>query len=241
MPNLTDFIQKLKKRPFCSVVVLAAGSSTRAGRDKLFYPLQGIPVLARSLQVFQQSEAVDEIILVTRADHIPEAADLCEKYGIVKARKILCGGATRAESALVGVSETNTRAELIAIHDGARPFVTEELLAALIHDALLYQAAVPGVPLRDTIKHVEKGAAVSTVPRDETMAVQTPQVFRADLIKGALTQAVKQGLPITDDCSAVEAMGYSVRMTPGSAENIKITLPVDFCLADAILEMRKEK
>jgi len=241
MPDFSNLMKKIKKRPFCSVVVVAAGSSTRAGRDKLFYPLRDIPVLARTLQLFQNAGSVNEIILVMREDRLTEAARLCDEYGLTKVVKVLCGGETRAESALAGVSEADPKADLIAIHDGARPFVTEELLEALIHNALLYKASAPFMALRDTVKHIEKDWAVCTVPRDETMAVQTPQVFHADLIKAALTSAVQRELPITDDCSAVEAMGFSVHVTPGTPENIKLTMPIDFRLAEAILEEMEHK
>ena len=240
MSKFSKLIHKITKRPFCSVVVVAAGSSTRAGRDKLFYSLGGTPVLAHTLQVFENCPQVNEIILVMREDRIPEAAELCRQYGLQKVKKILCGGATRTESALSGVSETDPKADLIAIHDGARPFVTEELMQALIHDAVLYHAAAPGLPLRDTLKHVEKDTAVFTVPRAETVAIQTPQVFQADLIKAALSSAVEKKLEITDDCSAVEAMGFSVHVTPGSEENIKITLPIDFMLAETIRKTREQ-
>lgn len=240
MSKLSDLIRKAKKRHFCSAVIVAAGASARAGRDKLFTELGGMPVLARTLSVFEACGGVDEVIVVTREDKIIEVADLCRAYGLNKVVKILCGGETRLHSALAGVSETNPRAELIAIHDGARPFVTPEVIEQAIHAALLYKAAAPAVSVKDTLKQVESDFAVSTVPRAETKAVQTPQVFQAALIKAALTNAVNREIDVTDDCAAAELLGVRVRLIPGSEENIKITTPLDFKLADAILESRQK-
>ena len=235
-----QLIKKLKKRPFCSAVVAAAGSSTRAGRDKLFSLLGGESVLARTLRVLDDSEWIDEIIVVTRPEKIPEAAELCRACGIVKVTKILCGGETRTQSVLCGVSETDRRAELIAVHDGARPLVTEKIIEDAVHAAVLYQAAAPAVPVKDTVKRADKGVVSETLPRDEIFAVQTPQIFCADLIKAALTKAVQDGAAPTDDCMAVEALGVPVHLTQGSEENIKITTPPDFRLAELILESRQE-
>ena len=153
---------------------------------------------------------------------------------------MLAGGATRVESALVGVSEAAPKASLIAIHDGARPLVTAELIERTVLAAKEHYAAVPVIPSTDTLKAVDgKGFVIGTVDRSTTFRVQTPQVFRADFIKGALTRAMEKNLPLTDDCSAIEMMGVRTMTVPGDEDNIKLTTPRDMILAEAILKARE--
>lgn len=240
MRSLVKVIRKVKKRPFCSMVVVAAGASLRAGTDKLFTDLEGMPVLAWTLSALEDCPDVDEIVIVTRQEKIVEAAGLCRTYGISKATKVVCGGETRTHSALAGVSETDPQAEVIAIHDGARLLVTPELASRVIHAAVLYHAAVPGIPVKDTIKRAEEHQVTETLDRAQLTAVQTPQAFQADLIKAALAGAVQRELAVTDDSAAAEALGIPVRLVPGDEENIKLTTPLDFQVAAAILKMRRE-
>ena len=228
------------KTPRCAAVIVAAGSSERMGSDKLTAQLGGMPVLARTLRAFENCAMITEIVVVTRADRIEEIAALCKEYGISKASKVLSGGATRVESALVGVSEVDSRRGLIAIHDGARPLVTCELIERTVLAAKEHYAAVPVIPSTDTLKAVDgKGFVVGTVDRATTFRVQTPQVFKADFIKGALTKAMEKNLPLTDDCSAVEMMGVKTVTVPGDEDNIKLTTPRDMILAEAILKARE--
>ena len=240
MKLFTGLFQEKESEPHCSAVIVAAGSSERMGSDKLGAMLGAIPVLARTLRVFEACPLVDEIIVVTRADRIEEIAELCQSYGVSKVSKVLAGGATRVESALVGASETRQGASLIAIHDGARPLVTVELIERTIRAAKEHYAAVPVIPSTDTLKAVDrKGFVVGTVDRASTMRVQTPQVFKADFIKGALTKAMEKKLPLTDDCSAVEMMGVKTITVPGDEDNIKLTTPRDMIFAEAILKARE--
>ena len=238
--KLSDLIRK-KSRPFCSVVIVAAGSSTRMGEDKLMMPLLGVPVLARSILAFDRSPLIDEIIIVTLSEKIVPVSQLCRDHGVEKVTKILVGGETRTVSALAGLSEIDSRARVAAIHDGARPLVTDEIIKAVLHEAVLNKAAAPAVPLKDTVKIVKDGVVVRTPDRTGLAAVQTPQAFWPDIIKGALTDAINHGRTITDDCSAVEALGVPVHLTAGSYENIKITTPDDISAAEAILTGRGER
>ncbi len=208
------------------------------GEDKLMLDLCGMPVLARTLQALQRCTCLSEIVVVTQPEKIVAVAKLCRDYGITLATKILSGGTTRAESALIGLSEINPRAALAAIHDGARPLVTQEVVEGAVDAARRCLAAAPAVPVKDTVKLAENGVVAETPDRNRTMAVQTPQVFQPDVIKGALTYAIEQEIPITDDCSAVEILGVEVCLTPGDEENIKITTPLDLSLAEAILQRR---
>ena len=240
--KLAELLREPEKEPHCSAVIVAAGSSQRMGSDKLTAELVGMPVLARTLKVFENCGLVDEIVVVTRADRIEEIAELCRKYGISKAVKVLAGGKTRVESALVGVSEVRPNCARIAIHDGARPLVTVELIERTVRAAKEYYAAVPVIPSTDTLKIVdEKGFVTGTVDRASTFRVQTPQVFKADFIKGALTRAMEKNLPLTDDCSAMEMMGVKTMTVPGDEDNIKLTTPRDMLIAEAIVRAREGK
>lgn len=235
------FKRKDEEAPKCSAVIVAGGSSQRMGTDKLMVNLGALPVLVRTLQVFQRSEFVEEIVVVTRAELLEQVAGLVKEYDLSKVSRVVCGGKTRVESALAGVSEVDRKARLIAIHDAARPLVTEDVILRTVYAARDYNAAVPAVSSADTLKAVdEKGFVVGTVDRESTVRVQTPQIFRAELIKGALTKAVRDTLPITDDCAAIEMMGVKCKTVLGDENNIKLTTPRDMLLAAAILKDRGE-
>ena len=232
--------KKLGKAPYRAAVIVAAGSSTRLGQDKLTLRVGGVPVIERTLTVFQATACIDELILVTRMDRIEEFAALRDKLGLSKLRQVVAGGSTRAESSLAGVLAVSGKATTIGIHDAARPLVTPDLIRATYEMAEKCQAAAPTLPLKDTVKILENGYLVSTPPRDGLAAVQTPQVFQADLIRAALTEAIKNKLPITDDCSAVEALGLKIMAVEGSEENIKITTAPDVALAEEIIRRRSK-
>lgn len=227
---------------FCSAVVLAAGNSQRMGKDKILMPIGGAPVIAHTLKALQNSDIIDEIIIVTKYESIQEIADICNEHGISKASRVIRGGKTRLESALIGVCNVSEKATLIAIHDGARPFVTEKLIDRVVHAAKTHSAAAPAVTASDTVRLLNsKGAVTATPDRDLVALVQTPQVFLAELIKAALTRAMDKGFRVTDDCSAVEAMGYKVTIVAGEADNIKLTTTRDIYAAEGILAERRGK
>lgn len=237
-------LKRLRKKrepqgPRCSAVVPAAGSSRRMeGQDKILLPLDDIPVLVHTLQALSASEYIQEIVVVTREDLIVPVGQLCRDCALDKVTKVLIGGATRADSVLAGVEEVSGRAELIAVHDGARPLVTVEVIDETIRKAAECGAAAPAVPVKDTIKRAIGGVVEETPDRAQLFAIQTPQVFDGDLLLGALRKAVEDGAAITDDCSAVERIGMKVCLTEGSYENIKITTPADMLVAEAILHSR---
>lgn len=238
------FFKKRKdaRRPRCAALVAAAGSSTRMGGiNKLLQPLDGIPVLIRTLQALQAAQRVDEIIVATRECDLVEIADLCRTYGISKCKKVIRGGESRAHSVMLAALEASEGTELLAVQDGARPLVTPALIDAVIHAAERCGAAAPAVAVKDTIKEADSsGIVVQTLERSALRAVQTPQVFSADLLKGALQSALEQQIPITDDCSAVERLGKEVLLIEGEESNLKITTPGDLILAEAILQAREE-
>lgn len=235
------WFKKKKKpaRPLCGAVIAAAGSSTRMGEDKLFLPLGDEPVLVHSLRALQAAPEIAEMVVVTRQELIVPVAQLCKDYSLDKVSKVIAGGQTRTESVRLGILELTSDPELIAIHDGARPFVTGEIIAGAVAAARKYGAAAPAVPLTDTIKELDdSGLAARTVDREKLRAVQTPQIFQEGLIRAALQKALEDGAVLTDDCAAVERLGMKVMLTTGSEENIKLTTPADLVYARTILEER---
>ena len=225
--------------PFCSAVIVAAGQASRMeGIDKILCPMGGEPLLLYALEPFQASELVDEIVIVTREDLMVPIGTLCSQRGITKVRRVVKGGDSRTESVLAGLGETAPEADLIAIHDGARPFLSLEVMEVAIATARARGAAAPAIPVKDTIKVAQDGVVSQTPERARLFAVQTPQVFEASLIKAALTKAQEEGAVLTDDCSAVERLGFPVCLTEGSEENLKITTPRDLIWGEAILAER---
>ena len=220
----------------CTAVIVAAGTASRMrGIDKMLAPLNGQPVLLRTVRALAASSRIGQIIIVTRDDLSASVRALCG--GEKKVCAVVPGGATRAESVLNGLRRVKT--PVVAIHDGARPLVTPEVIDTAISAADKTGAAAPAVPVRDTIKIAEDGMVRATPDRAALYAVQTPQVFATERIRAALADALEKALPLTDDCSAAEAAGLPVALTAGSEENIKITTPIDLVLAEAILRRRE--
>lgn len=228
--------------PFCSAIVAAAGSSRRMeGENKLMLPLDGIPVLARTLLALDGASLVDEMVVAVREEDLLPTGDLCKLYGITKPVKIVRGGGSRLESVLAASLECREDAAFLAVHDGARPLADPELIDRVIALAHRTNAAAPAVPVKDTIKLVRDGRVESTPDRSLLRAVQTPQVFDAQLLRAALQSAHTLGADITDDCMAVENLGKEVYIAEGSYENIKITTPEDMLLAAELLRRREER
>ena len=241
---MAGLFAKWKKKPalpLCSAVVVAAGSARRMeGIDKVLTPLGELPVLVHTLCAFEDCPAVGEVVVVTREDLLVEVSRLCKDYALNKVRKVIVGGAERIHSVQAGLREADPQAQLIAIHDGARPLVTSDVIQSAVEAAARTGAAAPAIPVIDTIKRFEDGLSVETVDRSTLRAVQTPQVFEAGLIRAATQKALEDGELLTDDCGAVERLGKKVTLTQGSRENIKITTPLDLVLGEAILAARGE-
>ena len=227
-------------RPFCSAVIVAGGSSTRMGADKLLMELRGRPVIERTLLAFERSGSVDEIVVVTRGEKIPEIANLAREAGVRKLKCVTEGGADRTASSWAGVQECSPHAGLIAIHDAARPLVTQEIIRDAVEAAGARGAAAPAIHVKDTVRQARGGRVLRTLEREELYLMQTPQVFRADLIRAALADAARLHISLTDDCAAVMLMDAEVFLTEGSEENLKLTTPADLYAAEAILAERGE-
>lgn len=234
--------RKERSRPRCTALVAAAGSSSRMdGINKLLAPLDGVPVLVRTLTSLQLATRVDEIVIAAREEDLLEISELCHTYGITKCSKVVRGGESRVHSVLLAALEVAPETELLAVQDGARPLVLPELIDQVILTAARCGAAAPAVPVKDTVKLVKDGGAVEqTLDRVQLRAVQTPQVFDAELLRAALKDALESGVPITDDCSAIERLGKVVFLVEGEEENLKITTPSDMILAEAIVRAREE-
>ena len=226
---------KLKR---CGAVIVAAGSASRMGGiDKVMAPLGGEPMIARTVRAFQECDAVSEIVIVTREDLILEITRLTRDMPKVTA--VVAGGKSRQESVHLGLNALSDKVKLAAIHDGARPFITWQLIDWVIRAANTYGAAAPAIPVKDTIKEVQGFVVKNTPDRASLRAVQTPQVFDFDLLRAALKKAAEDGAEVTDDCSAVERMGMSVKIVEGDERNIKITTPLDLKIGELLLEEMK--
>lgn len=217
-------------------VILAAGSSTRMGFSKMTADLCGQPVILHTLKAFQSTDCVDAVLLVARAEDKPFFEQLCEQNGITKLCGIVAGGATRQQSAENSLLALPADADLIAVHDGARPLVTPAIITRVMDAAKAHGAAAAAMPVKDTIKVVDENGFVAATPARSTLwQVQTPQVFDVKQYKTAFAAAKAAGLDLTDDCQLFETAGKPVKLVEGSYENLKITTPEDLTLAAALL------
>ena len=232
----------MEKKEYCTAIVLAAGSGKRMGTKvhKQYLLMGGKPVLYYSLRAFEDSKRIDEIILVCGAGEEDYCRkEIVEKYGISKARKIIPGGAERYDSVWNGLKET--KEGYVYIHEGARPFVDEEIIERAYECVSEHHACVAGMPSKDTVKIADSGNIVTATPdRSSVWIVQTPQVFDTELIRKAYALLMeKDEISVTDDAMVAEQMlGASVRLFYGSYENIKITTPEDLEIAEVFLKRK---
>ena len=236
--KVTGTMRKVLPLKYCGAVIVAAGTASRMGGiDKVMAPLDGEPMIVRTVRTFQACDAVKEIVIVTREDLLTKVTSLCGKFDKVVA--VVVGGKDRAESVKNGLGMLSKKVKMVAVQDGARPLITEAVIDRTVRAAHTYGAAAPAIAVKDTIKVVAGGIVSSTPDRNTLKAVQTPQVFDIDLLKGALKKAFADGAAITDDCSAVELMGYKVKIVEGDERNIKVTTPMDLKIAELLLEDAK--
>lgn len=230
--------RKVLPTQYCGAVIVAAGSASRMGGiDKVMAPLGGEPMILRTVRAFEDCETVKEIVIVTREDLMGPIAELCS--GFTKIRSVVQGGSSRQESVKLGLLALSKEVRLAAVHDGARPLVSGELIDKVIRAAHSYGAAAPAIPVKDTIKVFEGGFIAATPDRSTLRAVQTPQVMDRDLLLGTLEKAEQEGTALTDDCSAVEHIGMRVRLVEGEERNLKVTTPLDLKIAELLLEEKK--
>lgn len=235
--DMGSLFHKLKRKPqpTCAAVIVAAGNASRMqGVDKIMAELGGKPVIGYTLSAFESCPLVQQVVVVTRSDLIVPIGEVCKTYGLTKVTKVVTGGEDRSHSVLIGLSEVDQAVDYIAIHDGARPFVSQQVLEDAIKMAWKTSAAAPAIPVNDTIKTAENSQVTGTPDRSKLFAVQTPQVFDADLIRGALHHCIEHHIALTDDCSAVEQIGKVVTLTEGDRRNLKITTQFDLVIGEAI-------
>ncbi len=236
--KVTKPARKLLKLKRCGAVIVAAGSASRMGGiDKVMAELDGEPMIVRTVRTFQESDVIKEIVIVTRQDLIEPIMELC--HGFDKVKLVVVGGSSRQESVELGLNALSDKVKLAAIQDGARPLITWQVIDRAVRAANSYGAAAPAIAVKDTIKIVNGGVVKETPDRKTLQAVQTPQVFDIDLIKGALKKAKEDKAEVTDDCSAVERLGMSVKIVEGDERNIKVTTPMDLMIAKMLLEDMK--
>ena len=222
-----------------SVIIVAAGSSQRMGFDKLLALLGDKPVLAHTLNAFEQANSVDEIILVTRAERVAEFQDLVRQSGLKKVQKVVAGGAQRQDSVRSGLEQLSQSAEYVAVHDAARPLVTPEQIEGVFALAQEHGAAALAEPVTDTLKRADADRFVTGgVARDGLYAMQTPQIFSRKLLLEAYAAVAAKQLSVTDEVSAVEHLGRKVLLVPNEEFNVKITYPRDLLLAQSALTRR---
>ena len=233
--KVTKIARKALPLRNCGAVIVAAGSASRMGGiDKVMAPLKGEPMIVHTARAFQNCDAIREIVIVTREDLIIPIADLCHDMDKVKA--VVVGGKSRQESVSLGLNALSEQVELAAIQDGARPLITWQVIDRVVRAANSYNAAVLVIPVKDTIKVAPNGLVESTPDRSKLRAVQTPQVFDIDLLRGALKHAQQTGAEVTDDCSAVELLGMKVKTVEGDERNLKVTTPMDLKFAELLME-----
>lgn len=226
----------MSARPFCTAIVVGGGSGKRMGgtQNKIFLDLNGMPVLAHTLLVFENCPLIDEIVLVGRKEEHRQCLEIAEQFRISKLVTVVSGGIQRRDSVWNGLQAANSQTKLAAVHDAARPFVSQDALAAVIETAARTKAATLGVRAKDTIKVCDRdNTVVSTPSRENLWLIQTPQVFDYNLICRAHRTITT---PVTDDCALVEALGVSITVVEGGYTNIKLTTPEDIVYAGALLQ-----
>ena len=223
-------------------IIPAAGQGRRMGEsiEKQFLSLRGIPILARTLRVFDQSPEVDGVVLVVAArQRTALQGKVLEPYPSEKLLRIVDGGPERQDSVARGLEAVPSECELVVVHDGVRPLISVDLLGSVLDAAKIHGAALAAIPARDTVKRAEGEVVVATLKREELWLAQTPQAFHTTTLKRAYEQAALTKTTVTDDAALVERLGVSVHLVPGSPDNIKVTTPDDLILAEALLAQRE--
>jgi 2-C-methyl-D-erythritol 4-phosphate cytidylyltransferase len=230
-----------------SVIIVAAGSSERMGFDKVFAPIAGKPVIAYTLEAFERTSCVQKIVLVGRSDSLPEFRKLLPAK--TKVSNVVPGGAERSDSVRAGLEQVDPESDFVAVHDAARPMITPEKIERVFEACRQHGAATLAEPITDTLKRGDADSApggrakqelvvAGSVDRKDLYAMQTPQIFKRDLLKKAYARALKQGIVVTDEVSVVELLGHAIIIVPNQDFNFKITYPRDFLLAEFVLRQR---
>lgn len=223
-----------------TAIIVAAGSSRRMGFDKLFAELAGKPVVAHSVAAFEACAAVDEIVVVTREERMPLVRELATAEGWRKLRRVVIGGAERHLSVWNGLeAAAASEGDFVAVHDGARPLVTPDMIERCLERARAVGAACCAAPISDTLKRADgQGCVAGAIDRAGLWAMHTPQIFAAAALGRAYRAVLEAGSAVTDEASAMEAIGLPVALVDSGEYNVKITYPADLRLAETILRQR---
>lgn len=241
------FIRWLEKMDnnYVAAIIVAAGQGKRMKTDinKQYLLLEGKPILAHTINVFEKCTLIDEIIVVVGEHEKAKCLyNIIKKYSFKKVKKLITGGETRQQSMYNGLKEVSTNANIVITHDGARPLINETIIQKSIMETLVHKATIVGVPVKDTIKMVDSEGLVSNTPqRDLLWTVQTPQSFSYQLILDAHKAAFEEGFIGTDDAMLVERLGHPIKLIKGKYDNIKITTPEDLIIAESIINIRGRK
>lgn len=239
--GITDRINGIYTK-YNSAIILAGGSSTRIGgnKTKQLVPVMGVPTVVRTISVFEKCKFINEIIIVAKSSEMALYDNWKIEYGWKKVKKIVLGGSDRQASVLNGFKSISDKSEYVYIHDGARCLVTEEMIKNVGHAACINGAAIAAQKATDTVKVID-GKKLSTIDRNNVWLAQTPQVFMTEMYRAAVYTAKTNGTVATDDASLVEALGFEVFPVDCGKENMKITSPCDFAIAEAILKFRESE
>jgi 2-C-methyl-D-erythritol 4-phosphate cytidylyltransferase len=221
-----------------SAIVVAAGTSQRMGFDKLTAKLAGCPVFIRTVQRFEICSDVKEIILVVHPDRLKQFGSLVADFGLSKVNRVIAGGEQRHLSVAAGLQATSPAADLIAVHDGARPLISPDLIARAIREASACGAVSVAAPIVETLKRAdEEQRVVGSVERVGLWTMQTPQVFRREWLIRAYEAVLAGGIPVTDEVSAIQTAGFPVKLLTNPGWNLKITYPRDLDLAQILFNL----
>ena len=224
-----------------TAIIVAGGSSRRMGFDKTFALLAGKPIIAHSVATFEAADCVADIVIVGREDRLHEIRDAIVEHGSGKLRAIIPGGLHRQDSVAEGLKQISASTEFVAVHDAARPLLTPAAVKRVYATAREHGAASLASPVADTLKRADENRVVcGSVDRERLYAMQTPQIFARQLLLDAYAQVAAKQLTITDEVSAVEALGREVVLVPNEQFNFKITYPPDLALAELVLASRRQ-
>ncbi|MBE7048546.1 MAG: 2-C-methyl-D-erythritol 4-phosphate cytidylyltransferase [Ruminococcaceae bacterium] len=236
--------KKAENSPYISCIVAAAGKGSRMGADvnKIFLEFGGMPVLAHTLLALERCDAIHEIVIVTSEEDMLGCKDIAAEFSINKVKTITLGGAMRQDSVRNALQEISPKTEIVLIHDGARPLLTEDVIQSVIRGVEEHKAAAAGVACKNTLKIADDEQFILSTPdRNHMYEIQTPQGFNRDLIILAHQKAVENHIQATDDCYLAEQLGIPVKIVPGDYRNIKITTPEDLALAELFWEIHQER
>ena len=245
MGKISDFFSSLSPESahFCSAIIVAAGRGTRCdcgGVTKQMTDLMGLPVVARTIMQFEQTKSIDEIIVVARKDEIPRYEEMISDLGWTKIASVTAGGETRQKSVFNGLREVSEKADFIAVHDGCRCLVTPEMIEKVFGEAKIHGCAAAACRAKDTIKLEKNGMISETIDRSHVWQAQTPQIFKAEILRAGAYIARDDGVEVTDDCMLAENLGFHVKLVDCGYSNIKITTPEDIYIAEALLRRRSD-